>query len=417
MKQSFLFLLLFSGLLSAQNQPLWRVVFIDSLLESAVAEEIIPLYMALPDSMKEHLSRRIAAVNAMDDLECTSICDVFRAQRERYDHSVVPQAIASLYTAASEYVENDRLREAVQLYTVAIVIRNSYIESEKERLLRQYEKTKRILALGNIDSLSACIDAFSEENSLSPGYRILDEEYRLSDFYRSIARDLEPVLVRRRYELEHTDYFENILTIGIRGAGRISTGIKSPPFRRTDYITETEGRFPSFPLTDYQYSAFITTFAAAVSYKVFPSLHIESEFASTSFVMTNLFLREYDSNDFIFFEDDRLPVTSYEITLAVRYLFRHNIGFRPFLISGIGMSYSATDDKTLLAEYRYTFYALQQTNVAWFLPVTMGVEYVRAKNSSWFLDVAAGGYFYFPQNAYSGTFAASFRFGINVVVL
>jgi hypothetical protein len=417
MKQSLLFFVLFSGLLSAQNQLPWQGVFKDSLLEFAAFEEITLLYMALPDSMKEHLSKRIAVVNTMNDLECTSICDVLQAQKERYDRSVVPQGLASLYSAASEYVENDRLREAVHLYTIAMMIRSSYIESEKERLLRQYEKTKRILASGNSDSLSICIDEFNKENFRSPAYCVLDEEYNLGDFYRSVARELEPVLTRKRYEIEHMEYFDNTLTIGVSGAGRISSGIHSPPFRITDYIAQSRSTFSAFPLNDFQYSAFTATFAAAVSYKVFPSLHIESGFSYSSFVISNLFFYEAESNDIIFFEDDRLPVTSYEVTLTFRYLFRYNIGLRPFISSGIGLHYSSTDDKKLLAVYRYTYYALQKTNRALFLPVAMGVEYVHTKDSSWFLDVAGGGHFYFPQKSFSGTIAAFFRCGITFVVL
>ncbi len=383
-------------------------IFIDLGLESSVP---------LSTRNQKELSRMFSAVDTMNSIECSSMCNSFNAQRVSYDSSRVPKEISRMYARASEYINKDKLHDALKLFYAALTYKRDFIEREKERIISYYQRSKELYKLNKTDSLRRYVRIFEDENPLSPAYRIVNDEYRMKEYYASIKVELEKKEHKMLYDREHADYFDKLFSIEVGPAININDQMNSPKMRVTDYISQSDTIFRPVALNGSQqtYVSFYPTIT--LSYNVGNAINLYIGFSYWNIMLQRLGKSHPLFNDIVFFDSDSLRVEYYQYTLSGRYYSRTNVGVRPFVDVGIGFNVNKSEEKKLLAVYQFTYYALKQHNTTPFISLGGGMEYVPNRDSYVFFGIRIGANFFLRAFDYSSNISANILATVNFVVI
>jgi hypothetical protein len=416
MKKALLIIcVVFQTVFGQTNIPSHRM-FVDSLLTELNDPQSKALFGRMDERSRSQLLNKIAAIDTADRIACENICESFYRQKVVYDSSKVPRGISAVYDAASRSMEKDSLRDAVKAFYVAFALKLDFVQEEKARLQRNYERTRSFLAADELDSLGRYIEQYRRENTFSPAFIALENETHFSEFYRSAGRVHVERSAVLNYEQTHAEEFHTGFTVEIGGGGTIASRRMSPDLYKTDYLYQVDTLLPAKQLNTNQQSTANIFPHLSVSVNVSGSFHAVVSAAYQKIRLTELGFRSYVM-DFEFYNSNFLDVTMMRYSLGVRYLLRNKIGIRPFVEASIGTVHSSSEYKKLLAVYQFTSFAMKVSEWTPFIQIYSGMEYVPSAQSRFIYAVKFGGEKFFGTPRYTGEYSIYLGGTVNYIIL
>lgn len=386
--------------------------FIEHLISAASDSKGKSLYRSMDSSSIATMWHKISVVDTISELSCQDICESFSKQQPMYDSIRIPPSISTIYDEASTYIANNRLRDAVKIFYVAYALKKDFIEREKIRLTNNYLLTAEFSRREAIDSVLFYAEQFEKENSNNSAYIIVEKEFGLRKFYEEMKKDALQLTNEKYYDLMHLDQFDNPFALGIGIAGILTSGRNNPSIRITNYQTFEETYKPG---GDFHYSSLTAMPMIAISIPIFNQVSMCVKLSTQTFTKKHV-SNNNESTEFTFYDSDHLRILSYQAEVLLKYVFRSKIGIRPFVESGIGINRNRAEGKKLLAIFRYTYYALEQSNISPITSLNIGFEYVYSKENPVFYSISFGGYYNPIKNDLIGTYSVQLSGMVHVIL-